>query len=53
MNSFERKELKRALESRDNWKKKAMDRNVELRKEKKRIVTLPKAEICGEGDFFQ
>lgn len=37
MDSFERKDHKRALESRENWKTKAIDREQEIRKLKDRV----------------
>ncbi len=43
MNSYERKELKRAKESKENWKAKAMDRNKKLRAEKVKTRDLEKS----------
>lgn len=40
MNAAQRKQLKRTTKSRDNWKDKAKDRNVELRKAHGRIKEL-------------
>lgn len=40
MNSFERKELKRMRESRDNWKQKAISRHNQIRKFRQKIYDL-------------
>lgn len=52
MNSFERKELKRAQASRDGWKTKAKSRRTELRKEKLRNRDLTQSRAMWKERYF-